>query len=445
MTIPACDNTVEVASPDTSITTTEDADQIRAVELALDVSQRLVGVTGKPGTGKSTILRLAYDNLVKGGHTVALCAPTGKAARRITEITNIPAVTIHKLLEFPHPGDRDEKTGQALDATRPRRTRSNPLDYSVVLADEYAMVNTDLHRDLIDALPSGGVIRCFGDVNQLGPIENRFNQGKPSPFKLVLSKFPSVDLRTIHRQAEGSGIIRGAARILEGYCPSPSDDLAIDICIDPASKLIASLDDPAFVEKFITIENQIISPVNKGKFGAYVMNTLIQSAARKEHVGWISLPRHKWVSSMPVRVRAKDKIIWTQNNYGLEIFNGEIGIILETSEWGEILIDFGDRQVLVPPSQEVESARGTSIIDPRRDIDLAYAITTHKSQGSEYREVVYVLSRSAFALMCRSNMYTAITRAKYKATILTDQRSFQYSVTTKVSKADEGHYKGKKK
>src|SRR5690606_29136416 len=123
----------------------------------IDMSQgnRIVPVTGVAGTGKTTIIRIVYNELREAGYSVVLCAPTGKAAKRIYEATGIPALTIHRLLEYPHPGERDEKTGKALATTDPKRNRGNPLPHDIVIADEYAMVNLEVHSNLVHALKSG--------------------------------------------------------------------------------------------------------------------------------------------------------------------------------------------------------------------------------------------------------------------------------------------------
>ena len=163
--------------------------QEEAIDACLDIKSRVVGITGPAGSGKTTILKKTYNELVNAGYRVALTCPTGKAAKRIFELTGIPAQTIHRLLEYTHPGDPDPKTGQPVGVSMPRRDRQNPLDFDVVLADEYAMVPQELNRSLLDALPSGGVIRCFGDDNQLATVEEEERYKHiPSPFQKILNK-----------------------------------------------------------------------------------------------------------------------------------------------------------------------------------------------------------------------------------------------------------------
>ena len=407
--------------------------QTKAVELCLNLNNRMVAVTGAAGTGKTSILRIVYDNLKANAYKPVLCAPTGKAAKRIYEATGIPAMTIHRLLEYPHPGERDPKTGKALRTTEPKRHRDNPLEYDVVLCDEYAMVNNTVHRNLVDALPRGGALRCFGDVHQLQPIEQHNHiafEGK-SPFKRVLEKFAAVHLETIHRQTEGSGIVMNGARILQGRCPTKTDDFVIVITENPPA-MIESLIDEEQID-VASIQDQVICLMNKDWVGSYKLSLYIQSKLRKENDKWIDVPRYEWAKKFPIRIRPLDKVIWTQNDYQLQIFNGETGIVTDTNEFGEITIDFGDREAVIPPIMEVEDKRGNIVtIDPRRNIDLAYAITTHKTQGSEYRKVVYVMNKSNFGMQCRPNFYTAVTRARQQAIVVSDMRSFQTSVTKQI-------------
>jgi exodeoxyribonuclease V alpha subunit len=200
-----------------------DAEQQAAVAACVDTSKRLVSVTGEAGTGKTTIIKQACDHMAALDVSFAIAAPTGKAARRIREATGYPATTIHKLLEFNRP-DMDEETGEATSVSGPNRTRSNPLDQYVVIVDEYAMVSTALHRDLVAAIPSAGCLRTFGDVRQLPPIENNQLADPTSPFSKCLAMPNTFTLNNIYRQAEGNGIIEAARRITRGqYFTSNTD------------------------------------------------------------------------------------------------------------------------------------------------------------------------------------------------------------------------------
>ena len=146
------------------------------------------------------------------------------------------------------------------------------------------------------------------------------------------------------------------------------------------------------------------------------------------------LPRHEWDKYKRYSVAPGDKVIWTQNNYDLEVFNGETGIVKDITEYEEVIIDFGDRILSVPPVVETTNKWHKIVqYDPRMDIDLAYCVTTHKAQGSEYTNVVYVLNRSSAFIQSRPNLYTAITRARKHVHVITDQHSLTTSVMRRQS------------
>jgi len=406
-----------------------DDTQIEAINRCCDISptNRIVPITGQAGTGKTSLLRAVYSALVQAGYRVAVCAPTGKAAKRIRELTELPAVTIHRLLEYPHPGERDPETGKALVTTDPKRDRRNPLEYDVVLADEYAMVSLEVHRNLMDALQKG-CFRLFGDVNQLPPIErDRRRQGKPSPFKRALELFNGVVLTTIHRQSEGSGIVEYGAMILRGRIPRRNDEWSMDITNRPVDALRAHVLTGGI--DFALPSNQIITPTRKTWIGTAKLNAMLQTIYRPESDGWIKVPRHPWAADKSTFIRNGDKIIWTENDYNLEIFNGETGVVCDADEeYDTFSIDVGDRVVEVPPIVFYEGPHGQQSYDPRKSVDLAYAITTHKAQGSEYDAVVYIVNKSTSFMQSRNNFYTGCMRARSRVHVITDQRSLSLSV-----------------
>lgn len=416
---------------------TLDPKQQEAVELCCDISKRVVAVTGAAGSGKTTILEMVYKALRDHGYSVVLCSPTGKAAKRIYEVTGIDAMTIHRLLEYTHPGDPDPKTGKPVAFSYPRRTRSNPLEYDVVLADEYAMVNNDVHRSLFDALPNGGCIRVFGDNNQLPPIEeDKRLQQEPSPFLSLLRKFPSVILDTIHRQGKDSGILLNLQSVLNGRMPTRNDQWSMHFTDQPVTSLrdyiLSSLEDSI---DFTSIDNQILTPQNTSWVGTVKLNSLIQALFHNAMEPAMFVPRHNWVKGEGdekggiIRMFVGDKVIATRNMYDLHVFNGESGKIIEITDDGELVIDFGDREQSIPPILMVQNRYGKIVeVDPRKDIDLGYAITTHKSQGSEYKRLVYLLNRSTGFMQNRRNFYTACSRGREHVHIITDQRSLSQSL-----------------
>ena len=421
-------------TPDDSVDL--DETQLEAIHLCCNLSERVVAVTGAAGTGKTTILQNVYRALYKQGREVVLCAPTGKAAKRIKEATGIDACTIHRLLEYPHPGERDAKTGNTLVSTDPKRDRNNPLEQQVVLADEYAMVNTEVHRNLLDALPNGGVIHMFGDANQLQPIEtNKRLQALPSPFLNMLNKFTSIRLETIHRQVSDSNIIANGVRIIRGDMPLRKEDFVIKITDEPVQTVLDFVQDNLTDGiDYGTIHNQIISPTKVGWVGTEAMNSAIQQLVQPATSPYVIIERHTWSKIEEQRIYVGDKIINTVNNYPLELFNGETGIVEKFRDDGGVVINFGDKTVEVPVSLEMMGRHGTYFINPQKDLDLAYVITTHKSQGSEYDRVCYVMNRSRSYLLNRKNFYTGISRARTHVTVITDAKSLNLSLWKKGDK-----------
>lgn len=448
-----------------------DEPQLQAVALCQDTTKRLVSVSGPAGSGKTTIIENTYEAVIGNGARVALAAPTGKAARRIKEATGIPAVTIHKLLEYNRPGERDEKTGEALDVTRPKRDASNRLDYDVVIVDEYAMVNHELHNNLLAALPSGGCLRAFGDLAQLPPIERTQytdNKGQPlpTPFKKLIEKFDSVTLDKVYRQGEGSGILTEASKIRRGATPTLNQDLGdfyIRISSSPVNAItefvINSLDDGI---DFRQIKNQIIVPGKGSWVGTEKLNGTLRSLLNPSPPSTVTLERHKWVK-FPTSVGIGDKVVCTTNTYDMRSFfdrytsfddymmpdfhtfipcpetkqmlNGETGIILAIEEDVCIEVDFGDRIVEIPWDYEEYWPKNKSIINvsPLKNIDLAYALTTHKCQGSEFERIVYIINKTSQYVQSRQNFYTAITRARNRVDVITDQISIRVSTRKVIS------------
>jgi exodeoxyribonuclease V alpha subunit len=396
----------------------------------------IVAITGAAGTGKTTILKNVYRALYTQGREVVLCAPTGKAAKRITEATGINAVTIHRVLEYPHPGERDETTGKTLVSTDPKRDRNKPLDYKVVLCDEYAMVSVEVHRNLLDALPNGGVIRMFGDANQLQPIEsNKKLQQQPSSFLKMLERFDGIRLETIHRQAGDSNIISNGQRIITGTMPLRRDDFVLKITDNPVEAVLDFMQDNLADEiDYGTIHNQLITPTKVGWVGTEALNSAIQQLLQPSTKPYVIVERQKWSNIEEQRLYLGDKVINTVNNYPLEVFNGETGIITAFKDNGDIEIDFGDKTVKVPVSLEMTGRFGSFYMNPQKDLDLAYVITTHKAQGSEYDRICYIMNRSRSFLLNRKNFYTATSRARSHVTVITDAKSINLSLYKKGDK-----------
>lgn len=421
--------------------------QQEAVDACTDIANRVVAVTGAAGSGKTTILKMVYDVLTANGYRVALCSPTGKAAKRIFEATGIEASTIHRLLKYSHPGDPDPKTGKPMGYSAPYYCRERPLeDFDVILADEYAMVNTEVHRSLFDAIPPGCVVRCFGDDNQLAPIEEGQKYDAPkedSPFLKLLKnpKIKSIVLKTVFRQGQDSGILFNLTNLLKSKMPTKNEQWNTIFTDQPVAKLREYIEEMAFEHEvsFASLENQVIVPQNTSWVGTKALNVMIQGLFHNEQDPCVFVPRKPTYSkggdggpkdTPDAPFYIGDKVIFQTNNYDLGIFNGESGILIEADDdTGELVVDFGDREQAIPPVQIVMNRYGKeSTIDPRKDLDLAYAITTHKSQGSEYKRGVYIINKSNMFMLNRRNFYTAASRFREHLLVLADQRGVSNAV-----------------
>lgn len=377
-------------------------EQQYAIDLAADRQNRLVGVTGEAGTGKTTILKAVYEALSSPDLLVRLAAPTGRAAKRIEEATGIKAVTIHRMMRYSMPDDDDEA---GLPAHNPR----NPLPWDVVLIDEASMVNEELYRNVIDALKPGACIRFFGDANQLPPV-----QGK-SPFLALLNKFPSAKLT--HNYRSDDGVVTAARQILTGRIPSNNDQFTM---YNPGTGELFSTIEKYIDDRFRTFDYQLITPVNKGKYGTVALNNWLQQRLNPSNPGITLVFKDKKTDEKVENTfRVGDKVICTKNDYNVGVMNGMIGFIDAFDDDGNISVEFEDRIIVFPPiMQRFDENSGRSIFryDPREQLNLAYAITTHKAQGSEFRHVLLILNKCF--ILDRRNFYTAVTRARDKVHVI---------------------------
>lgn len=386
------------------------AEQLRAIDLCGDRSKKLVGVTGEAGTGKTTILKRVYEDS-EGSHSfdaldsaTALVAPTGRAAKRIQEATGYPAKTIHRFLRWSVPDDDEEHGLPIFD-------KYNKYPYKTVLVDEASMLSDEIYRPLIDALPAGGCIRFFGDISQLPPVEGK------SPFANILEKFPSVELTENFRSSDG--VVSAARQIRRGRVPEPNEQFTM---LNPGNGNILPAVDKFIDDSFRGLGGQLIIPTKVGKYGTEAMNRLMQQKLN----GTGPVLRYQWKDRFDTvfdrRFRVGDKIIWTKNDYKLNLFNGQIGWISDVDlDTGEIVINVDGRDKQIPTQLESYDQNGRAIFqyDPRRNLDLAYAITTHKAQGSEFDRVVLLLNKTY--VLNRANFYTAVTRAKKHVAVILGQ------------------------
>jgi exodeoxyribonuclease V alpha subunit len=418
--------------------------QEQAIDSCCDLTKRIVAVTGKAGTGKTMLLREVHRRLSEAGYSVQASAPTGKAAKRIREVTGLNAMTNHRMLGYGMPLDvevEDERTGgrkMVQVSTGPKFKRANTLPYDTILCDEYAMVNQEIHRNLIDALKGGARVCMFGDVNQLKPIEeDKRLEDKPSAFMVALEKFGGIRLDTIHRHDAGSGIAQNGGLILQGKMPRSTSDFMLRQTDQPVKAVQEYIEhELSLGHDYSDIDHQIITCMNKSWIGTQKLNLVIQAMFWDRARPFIELPRYRIPNAVipPIRVQVGSKVVYTANTYDLGdgasyAFNGETGVVvnIDHSE-GSVEVDFTDRTVIIPPIVIMVYPDGRVVEqDPRRNIDHAYVLTTHKCQGSEYKHVCYVINKSTLWTQSRRNFYTAVTRAREHCTVFTDQVSLAKS------------------
>ncbi|NTV06534.1 MAG: ATP-dependent RecD-like DNA helicase [Chlorobiaceae bacterium] len=383
--------------------------QRQAVALAL--SSKFMVITGGPGVGKTTIINTILKILDSGKLKFVLCAPTGRAAKRLSEATGMEAKTIHRLLEFD-PFARDF-----------RRGCSYPLDADLVIVDEASMIDVVLMNRLLAAVSSRSALIFAGDVDQLPPVGPGFVLAD----MINSGVLPVVRLTEIFRQAESSMIIVNAHRINRGEFAVSSHDSAAgaelsDFYVVPSEStadiqrrllLVVAERIPGRFGMDPLQDIQVLTPMNKGPLGTKALNTLLQERLNPDAV--------RKIVRFGTTYAEGDKVIQMVNNYDKEVFNGDIGRIAAVDEEESALrVEYDGREVLYE-SGELD------------EIALAYAITIHKSQGSEYPAVVIPISMQHYTLLERNLIYTAVTRAKKLVMIIGDPKAISMAVGNKRS------------
>ena len=411
-------------------------------ELELDEMQRtavkeavrsgLLVITGGPGTGKTTTINTIIQYFESEGMDIALAAPTGRAAKRMSETTGYEAKTIHRLLELS--GGMDEHAGF-------ERNEQNPLETDVIIIDEMSMVDITLMHNLLKAVVAGTRLILVGDVNQLPSV------GPGCVLKDIIDSHACnvVRLNRIFRQASESDIIVNAHKINRGEPVSLDNksrdffflkrydaNVIISICIQLIRQKL-----PKYVNAS-PFDIQVLTPMRKGLLGVERLNTILQQylnppdgkKAEREHGQTI--------------FRVGDKVMQIKNNYqaeweirsrynipiekGLGVFNGDMGIVREINSFSETLtVEYEERRMVEYPFKELDQ------------LDLAYAITIHKSQGSEYPAVIIPLLTGPRMLMNRNLLYTAVTRARKCVTLVGDEKAF-YNMEANVN--EQKRYSG---
>lgn len=399
-------------------------DELQKKAVMESIKNGIMILSGGPGTGKTTAINMMIRFFLSEGMDIFLAAPTGRAAKRMTEATGYEAKTIHRLLELSGAVSEEAK------AARFERNEENPLEADVVIIDEMSMVDIFLFQSLLKAIAVGTRLIMVGDVNQLPSV----GPGQVLQDLLKSEYFPVVVLEKIFRQVEKSDIILNAHRIHAGediVLDNKSRDFFflernnVDVIYKHMIQLILEKLPPYVGAQPYDI--QVLTPMRKGKLGVETLNIILQkymnppSEQKKEYLAGDTL------------YREKDKVMQIKNNYqlewevvskygipidkGLGVFNGDIGMIVEISEYTRsMVIEFDEHR------------RVTYSFEQLDEIELAYAVTIHKSQGSEYPAVIMPLLSGPRMLFNRNLLYTGVTRARNCVTILGSSATLQEMV-----------------
>jgi exodeoxyribonuclease V alpha subunit len=379
-------------------------EQEAAVRLAL--TQRVAVLTGGPGCGKSYTVRAVVALARAKRAKILLAAPTGRAAKRLSELAGLEAATLHRLLQLRPGGDA------AFD-------RDHPLDADLVVVDEASMLDVLLANKLIKAIPPGAHLLFVGDVDQLPSV----GAGEVLRDLLAAERLPRVRLTKVFRQAQQSGVVTNAHRINAGHHPithgladfflfseEDSDrvaDLVVEIVANRLPRRFGL--DPGR-------EVQVLCPMHRGPAGAGVLNERLQAALTPAHEG---LPERRFGGRV---YRVGDKVMQLRNNYdkgAAGVFNGSVGVITAIS------LDDQELRVLLDEDEEVGYG-----FDELDELTHAYAVSIHRSQGSEYPCVVVALTMSAWLMLQRNLLYTAVTRAKRLVVLVGSRRALAKAVRT---------------
>ncbi len=386
--------------------------QAEAVKLALHA--KVAVITGGPGVGKTTIVRGIVSILKRQGLTVALAAPTGRAAKRLGDATGEPASTLHRLLEW-----------RPANATFARCT-DRPLEGQVLIVDEASMIDVRLAADLVAALASPARLILVGDIDQLPSV----GPGSVLGDVIASGAVPTVRLTEIFRQAAESLIVVNAHRIQEGELPdlgvSPAASRPREAAgdraptVDKRDFFFLEEDDPAkaalLIRDLVSVrlprrygfspqEIQVLSPMHRGELGAGNLNLLLQEALTAGAAG---------IERGTRQLRVGDKVMQIRNDYDKEVWNGDSGIVESASD--EALAVRFDERVIEYALDELDA------------LVLAYAATVHKSQGSEYAAVIVPVHTQHYVMLQRNLLYTAVTRGKRLVVLVGSRKALSLAV-----------------
>ena len=374
-------------------------DEIQEEAIRTAVNSKVMVLTGGPGTGKTTTTMGIISALQMMGCQILLAAPTGRAAKRMAETTGMEAKTIHRLLEYKMPDGY-------------QKNEEHPLEGDVLILDECSMVDVMLMYNLLKAVPPQMSLILVGDTDQLPSV------GPGNVLKDVIASgiVPVIRLTRIFRQAQGSRIIMNAHRINRGepidmrggkdsdffFAQKETNEEVVDTLVRYCTK---NLPNYYHVDAFRDI--QVLTPMQRGICGAANLNQLLQEAMN---------PCSLFLKRGGTQYRLGDKVMQIRNNYDKEVFNGDIGTISKVDiEERELAVCYDGRDV-------------TYDISELDELTLAYAVTIHKSQGSEYPIVVMPFTMSHFVMLQRNLLYTGVTRAKKILVLIGEKKAVFYAV-----------------
>lgn len=366
-------------------------------------------LTGGPGTGKTTVVKGILNVLEQAGCRILLAAPTGRAARRLADSAGHPAATVHRLLEYQPTGD-----GLCFG-----KDDSDPLDAEAIIIDEASMLDITLTYHLLKAIPGGCRLIFVGDVDQLPSV------GAGSVLKDMIrsGRMPVVRLENVFRQAEVSPIVRNAHKINRGQMPEFLAGADSEFALEEFANEQDAAEFVARTYAQLTSGGdwrrvQVLTPMHKNPCGVQNLNKLLQkylnppSAAKPE----VNIPGNV--------LRVGDKVMQIRNNYEKDVFNGDIGRVIKI-DGKNVTVAFPER----PEGDYVTYAQGEV-----EELQLAYAMSVHKSQGSEYPYVILLMVQSHYIMLQRNLLYTAVTRAKEKVLIVGSKNAVRTAVENDKTK-----------